>query len=206
MTETDADNVSFLKTRPIACKVEGIIFYIPSSLLCISPRLKACLNSKFATEAHERMIDFEEPIPQFIKFVQYLYNTNKSSFKPTQSAIQEYESSFLVLLADVYSMGERFLLEEFQQSIHKAFIHWHDYKVPLATSMCQLLMIASTKITARSPNDDPMRQAIFRLAAKYLSKLKTYSEFRMLLENSDIAKNSGSLSLALIFSLAPLLP
>jgi hypothetical protein len=156
-------------TRPIACKVGDSIFYIHSSWLCASPRLRAWLTNLLATEVQDRVISIEGTVWEFEIFVKFLQRKAiaRKKFSLTLAPFQ-YDVQFLIRLAKLYTTGERYLLPEFRRAVYDQFIEWQEDYETTVEELCELMVVASREITARTPSDDPMRQAIFCLGAKNL--------------------------------------
>lgn len=116
----------------------------------------------------------EETLGLFAEFIDFLYIPD---WKPACES-----SDDLVYLSEIYAMGERLLADKFQASIlrvfHEKLTTWR-----LETSQfCRLLTVACSSITERPyPNDDPMRQCAFWLAASNMTRLQPSEEFQALL-------------------------
>jgi len=79
-------------------------------------------------------------------------------------------------------MGERLLAQGFQDSVLRIFIDNITRYTLDSSELCRLLTAACNNITERLyPNDDPMREHIFWLAALELSNLQKSEDFRELL-------------------------
>jgi hypothetical protein len=153
-------------------------FHLHSSLLCReSKRFEKGLTTKGFVDERDMKIDLEyDDCPYFGYFVDYLYTPK---WEPKQ-----LEPLLLVLM---YAMGERLVAKGFQDTIHRVFneqVSSARYSGDGAVDqkmICHLLRVACQQITEREPEDDPMREDIFRLAASKLTWLQGAPEFRELL-------------------------
>jgi hypothetical protein len=171
-------------SRVVAISVEEKTYLLHSALLCQkSKSFKKSLTSGFQ-EKQNLKIDLPEELSDlFSHFVNFLY---MPGWKPNCGS-----SSDLLYLLDLYAMGERLIAREFQGSVLRIFID-NITKYQLENSqLCQLLKAACDTITERqNPKDDAMREHVFWLAAKNLTNLQGFEDFRQLLiDQVDIGRH-----------------
>jgi hypothetical protein len=159
-------------------------FHIHTSLLCReSEELARCLKGGFRESKNMKIKLVTEDVQLFGYFVAYLYRGGW-----LYDTTIKHVSDFIVL-ANLYSLGERLVASKFQSQILHKFasqISRHD----LADSeVCNLLEIACESITERVL-EDPLCNHIFWYAARRLSQLQKYQRFqRQLIEFKDLGRH-----------------
>jgi hypothetical protein len=169
---------SYLTSRIVAIQVaQDTVYHLHSSLLCReSHRFDKDLTLGFK-EANDLVINLDDENPkEFCSFVEFLY-------KPDWQPLCQ-DGSDAVQLARLYAMGERFLAQGFQDTIlrpFRAYMNKHPDSIK-DDHVCTLLDIACSELVERPPpNDNPIRNHIFWLAALRLSDLQKDEVFQTLL-------------------------
>lgn len=177
---------SFL-TSPIFSIVVGEenpkTFLLHSELLAHeSDRLAKDVKSGFNEESNRRILLVEEDSELFGYFVEYLYRSDGAAKKLIQ-----HDSDYIIL-ARLYSLGERLLATKFQLATLQEFTKSLASRSFPDQGICDLLEIACTELPERI-NEDPLRAQIFWYAAQRLTKLRNYDYFLRLLEmHKDLGK------------------
>jgi hypothetical protein len=87
------------------------------------------------------------------------------------------------IIAKLYAMEERLTADVFQALLLQFFLASETNWTCTNERLIELLTLADTEITERSPVDDPIRNAIFCLSVRDLSSLQQSEKFRELNEN-----------------------
>jgi hypothetical protein len=111
--------------------------------------------------------------------MQYMYAPNdffQSHYDWNANAVA------LANLAKLYALAERCTADAFKDDICKCFISCQAHVHLTTAEILQMLDIAANLIPERTPKEDAMRDAIFRVAAKQIGTLQHSTEFRTMLD------------------------
>ena len=152
-------------------------FLLHSGLLSgESEKLYNSLKGDFM-EAENWKIDLPDEDPElFGYFIEYLYR-DCSLLSRNVANYSEY-----ITIARLYALGERLGAVKFQSIALRRFIASLNSSSQIPElSICDLLEIACTTITARV-TEDPMRAQIFWYASSRISQLQKFDTFRQMLK------------------------
>ncbi|KAK7521504.1 hypothetical protein IWZ03DRAFT_357171 [Phyllosticta citriasiana] len=152
-------------------------------LCCASSKMKFQLRGPFKEAQTGRIPDCEEDPALFAFFAEYLY---RDTWLLEDKNIQH--PSHWILLARLYTMGERLMAHEFQRACAWKFARDFSLDSKIAdTEICQLLEVV-TEIPEEITSDN-LSCLIFWYTASKLSRLRKCSEFKhLLIKSPDLGR------------------
>lgn len=170
----------YLKTSMVKVSVgQGRPYLLHESLLVkASERMRNTLTKGFAEQQSKEIDLCEEDPALFDFFARYIYDRSI----PSHSGLGQ--RSVFVLLADLYALGERLVSPGFQKVTFDRFLGRWNEVAHGDEELCELLEIASYKITPRK-EEDIMRRQIFWYAACRLRRLRSCPRFVQMLDTVE---------------------